>query len=253
MSPLPNIAHWWAIEAMIASYNHVCKVAYGTTYEILDGVAISNYGSAPITSIQLEFLALDDDPAKVHAAVRGYETGGRDFVLDIFHESSSEPELEAQYEELGYEFIRTGPILGIELPQPVHGDISFVQKIETARQLEFANQGLHREEESIPAETLGDPHIRNFYAEMDGQAVGWAQLVTAYPGTGYINELYTLSSYRNRRVGSALVERIHADCDQLNLGQVVLISSDKALRLYERLGYQTLAYFTAFRPKGAEG
>jgi GNAT superfamily N-acetyltransferase len=253
MSPLPDIAHWWAIEAMIASYNHVYKVVYGTTYETLDGAAVSNYASAPIASFQLEFLALDDDPARVHEAVTGFKKDGKKFVLDVFHESPAALRLKAQYDDLGYDFIRTGPILGIELPMPARGDISFVKGIETTQQLEVANQSLRREEEIIPAETLGDPHIRNFYAEMDGQAVGWAQLVTIYPGTGYVNQLFTLSGYRNRRIGSALMERIHAACDQLGLGHIVLISSEMAIGLYRRLGYRPLAYFTAFHPREAQG
>jgi len=248
MSPLPDIAHWWAIEAMIASYNHVYKVAYGTSYETLDVVAVSNYGSVPIASFQLEFLALDDDPAIVHQAVRGYETGGRKFVLDVFHESPAALRLKAQYYDLGYDFIRTGPILGIELPIPARGDISFVKKIETTEQLEFANRSLYSEE-PIPEETLGDPYIQDFYAEMDGQAVGWAQLVTIYPSVGYVNQLFTLSNYRNRRIGSALMESIHFECGRLNLGQMVLISSEAAMGLYRRLGYRALAYFTAFRPR----
>lgn len=249
MSPLPDIAHWWAIEAMIASYNHVYKVAYGTTYETRGAVGISDYTRMPMESFKLEFLALDEDPVKVHAAVRSFETKGRKFVLDVFHEEPSVASLNAAYEALGYDFIRTGPILGIELPMPARGDISVVQKIETVAQLEFANRSLSGEDETIPVEVLGNPHIQNFYAEMDGQAVGWAQLVTLYPGAGYINQLFTLSNYRNRRIGSALIETIHAECDRLNLGHVILVSSDMAMGLCQRLGYRPLAYFTAFRPR----
>ncbi|MEW6402296.1 MAG: GNAT family N-acetyltransferase [Chloroflexota bacterium] len=253
MSPLPDIAHWWAIEAMIASYNHVYKVVYGTTYETLDAVAVSNYGSAPIASFQLEFLALDDDPARVHAAVQDYKTDGEKYVLDVFHESPAALRMKAQYSDLGYAFVRTGPILGIELPVQARGDISFVKRIEMKEQLEVANQSLSREGETIPAETLGDPYIRNYYAEADGQAVGWAQLVTIYPGAGYVNQLFTLSGYRNRRIGSALIERLHTECDQLGLGHVVLVSSEMAMGLYRRLGYRLLAFFTAFRPREAGG
>lgn len=249
MSPLPDIAHWWAIEAMIASYNHVYKVAYGTTYETIGAVGVSDYAAAPIASFQLEFLALDEDPVKVHEAVRGFERKGQEFVLDVFHESPAALRLKAQYNDLGYDFIRTGPILGLELPIPARGDISFVKRIETAEHLNLANQSLQAEGEVIQLETLGDPCIQNYYAEMDGQAVGWAQLVTLYPGAGYVNQLFVLSGYRNRRIGSALMERIHAECGRLNLGHIVLVSSEMAMHLYRRLGYRPLAYFTAFRPR----
>lgn len=249
MSPLPDIAHWWAIEAMIASYNHVYKVVHGTTYETRGVIGVSDYGDIPIASFQLEFLALDDDPQVVVDAIRDYRTGNRSYVLDVFHEPLSVPELKAQYAELGYEFLRTGPILGIELPAPVRGDISFIKSAETREQVGFANGDLAPENENIPLETLADPNIKNFYAELDGHCAGWAQLVTVYPGTGYVNQLYTLEKYRGRKIGTALIERIHAECDQRGLGRIALISSEMAMGLYRRLGYRPLAYFTVFRPK----
>ena len=124
MSPLPNIAHWWAIEAMIASYNHVYKVVYGTTYKKMGAIGVSDYGTAPIASFQLEFLALDADPQKVGKAISKYKKKGCNYVLDVFHESPSAPELKAQYIGLGYDFIRTGPILAVELPRTVRADTS---------------------------------------------------------------------------------------------------------------------------------
>jgi ribosomal protein S18 acetylase RimI-like enzyme len=75
-------------------------------------------------------------------------------------------------------------------------------------------------------------------------------MVTIYPETGYINQLFTLSRYRGRRIGTALVERIHMACHQSGIEQIVLVSSEMAMGMYRRLGYRPLAYFTAFRPKG---
>jgi ribosomal protein S18 acetylase RimI-like enzyme len=249
MSPLPDIAHWWAIEAMIASYNHVYHSVFGTTYKTLGVIGVSDYGSAPISSFQLEFLALDDNPDAVANAIRQFPVNHCEFVLDVFHESPSVPGLKARYDDLGYEFVRTGPILGLELPIPVRGDTSFVKAVETAEQVGFANKSLALEGEKIPIETLGDVRVQNFYAEVDGQAAGWAQLVTVYPGTGYVNQLHVLEKYRGHKVGSALVERTHLECDRRGLGRMVLVSSDMAMGLYRRLGYRPLAYFTVFRPK----
>jgi len=249
MSPLPDIAHWWAIEAMISSYNHVYKVVHGTTYETRGVIGVSDYRDIPIASFQLEFLALDDDPQAIADAIRDYQTNNRSYVLDVFHEPLSVPELKSQYGGLGYDFIRTGPILGLDLPVPARGDISFIKPVETREQTEFANSGLALENESIPPETVADPHIKNFYAELDGRCVGWAQLVTVYPGVGYVNQLYTLENYRGRKIGSALIERIHTECDQRGLGRIALVPSDMAMGLYRRLGYRPLAYFTVFRPK----
>ncbi len=235
---------------MIASYNHVYKVVYNTQYYEMGPIGVSDYGTAPIASFQLEFLAMDDDPHRVVEAIRKYGLNGRRHVLNVFHDAPSVRDLKAKYAEYGYEFVRTGPILGYDIPMPVRGETVEVVKIETQEQLDEVNAVLYLENETIHPETLRNPYIKNFAAKWKDHIAGWVQLVTVYPGAGYIHQLYTLTDYRNLQVGTSLMARAHVECIQNSIPRMTLVSSDMALGLYRRLGYRPLTYFTVLRPKG---
>lgn len=248
-SPQTDSEHWWAVEALIASYNHVYRLVYNTRYEQLGAAGVSVYGDAPIASFQYEFLALSADAQAVVEAVRAFPMqASESHVLDVFHAAPSAAALKTRYAELGYEFVRTGMILGLDLPVPIRAHLAGIHKVETAEQVEFANRSLAAEGERIPLESVGAAGIHNFYAERQGRAVGWAELVTVYPEAGYIHQVYTLSAFRRRGIGAALTERAHAEANALGLKHVVLVPSIDALRLFRRLGYRPLIYFTAFRP-----
>jgi GNAT superfamily N-acetyltransferase len=249
MSPFPKFSNWWAVEAMIASYNHIYKTVHKTQYFDLGPVGVSDYGSASISSFQLEFVALDDDPFTVHRAVQNYDIHDRKYVLDVFHGQPSARDIKSQYSAYGYDFVRTGPILGYEIPTLVSGQVVEVNAVETKADLDRANLALFLENETIPIETLNDPHIFNLVAEWENRVVGWAQLVTVYPGVGYIHQIYTLSDFRKRRVGTSLMARAHHECVRIGLNRMALISTDMGMGLFRRLGYRPMAYFTALRPR----
>jgi ribosomal protein S18 acetylase RimI-like enzyme len=234
---------------MIAAHNHVYKTVYNAQYIDLGPIGVSDYGSAPIASYELEFLAMDEDPQTVMQAIQSYEINGRKYVLDVFHTQPSAKKIREQYGEHGYELIRTGPILGYDIPHPVRGEILMVTKIETKDQLDKVNLALYLENENIPVQTLDDPHIHNFYAEWNGRVAGWVQLVTVYPGTGYINQLYTMTDFRNKQVGTSLMARAHVECSKLGVTRMALVASEMSMGLYRRFGYRPLAYFTALRLK----
>lgn len=249
MSNRPDIENWWAVEAMIASYNHVYKVVYKTTYEEHGPIGVSVYDNAPIASFHYEFLALSADSQAVMDAVSDYPLhDDRKYVIDVFHPEPSDQSLKDTFARLDHEFVRTGPILGLDLPAKVGTVPNNIIKAITLQQTEVANNNLTSEGERIHVQTLWDKHIHSFYATMDGEAVGWVQLVTIHPGVGYINQLYVLEKFRRQRLGSALVQRAHAQAIELGLERMVLIPSDQAMHLYRRLGYRPLLYFTAFRP-----
>lgn len=244
-----KIKDWWAVEAMIASYNHAYQVAHKTTYEEHGPLGVTKYGSTHIAPYKFEFLALSSNPRVVAEAIRNYPVREDDsFILNVFHASPTVPELKAKYQSLGYDFIRTGPILSRDLPpKRQRNDVSHIHKADTIRKAEFANESLTGEGERISLDSLRDKSIHNFYAEASGQAVGWTQLVTVYPNVGYIQHVYTLSMYRGLKVGSALIERAQIEAVQLDLQKMVMVPSDMALGMAIRLAYRPLAYFTVFR------
>ncbi len=244
-----HLENWWAIQAMIASYNHVYQVVHGTSYETRGILGVSIYGDAPIAPYPLEFLAFTSNPREIAEAIRAYPVDSQKYILNTFHEKPSSTSLKTEYLLEGFEFIRTGPILGLKLPVRIRSHFSSIHKVVQRCEAEQANQNLSKENEFIPQKGLRGKHIHNFYAEIDGQAVGWAQLVTVYPSVGYLNQVYVMSAYRNHGIGRALVERAHQHCMRSQLEHMVLIPSEMAMHLYRRLGYRPLAYFTAFRPR----
>jgi GNAT superfamily N-acetyltransferase len=246
----PDIEHWWAAEAMIACYNHVYRLTYQTKYEIRGAIGVSIYSHAPIASFQYEFLALSADTKSVMDAVQAYPIPpGEQYIIDVFHANPSNPELKHQYTRYDHEFIRTGTILGIDLPTKINTIPRNVHKATTIQQAETANHTLTTEGERIFTETLWDRNIHSFYATVNGDAVGWLQLVTVYPEVGYINQLYVLEAYRKRKLGTALVQYAHFEGYKLGLKKMVLIPSAMAIPLYRRLGYHPLLYFSTFRPR----
>ncbi|NJC96964.1 MAG: hypothetical protein C3F07_11500 [Anaerolineales bacterium] len=252
-NPRPDIENWWAVEAMISSYNHVYHVTHKTKYKVHGPIGVSIYEGAPIASFQYEFLALSADARSVMDAVLAYPIpDDKQYIIDVFHPKPSNPALKEQYTKYAHEFVRTGPILGLDLPAKATTIPSNVCKATTIQQAETANHNLTTEGERIYVQTLRDKHIHSFYVTHEGEAVGWLQLVNVYPKVGYINQLYVLKNYRNRKYGTALVQRAHAHAIELGLRRMVLIPSDQAMPLYRRLGYQPLLYFSAFRPNGDE-
>ena len=244
-----DIENWWAVEAMIASYNHVYQITYKTSYEVQGPIGVSIYEGAPIASFQYEFLALSMDSKAVLDAVLAYDIPDeKQYVIDVFHPSPSSPALKEQFTKSSHEFVRTGPILGLELPAKVNTIPRNVHLAATLQQAETANQYLTAEGERIHAQTLRDKHIHSFYVQVDGEAAGWLQLVSVYPTVGYINQLYVLKQYRNRKLGTGLVQRAQAHAVELGLKHMILIPSDISIPLYRRLGYRPLLYFSAFRP-----
>jgi ribosomal protein S18 acetylase RimI-like enzyme len=234
---------------MITSYNHVYAVAYKTIYEVNGPIGITKYGNSHIAPFQFEFQALNSNPRVVTEAICNYPMGEKDkFILNVFHASPTVPELKAKYQSLGYDFIRTGPILSRELPPKKQlNDVSYIHKADTIHKAEFANESLTNEGERIPLDSLRDKYIHNFYAEISGHAVGWIQLVTVYPNVGYIQHIYTMSMYRGMKIGSALLERAQIATVELGYQHMVMVPSDMAMGMTIRLGYRPLAYFTAFR------
>jgi GNAT superfamily N-acetyltransferase len=249
MDFIVKIKDWWAVEAMIASYNYAYQVAYKTTYEVAGPLGVTKYGTKYIAPYQFEFLALSPNPRVVTEAIRNYPVSETDkFILNVFHASPNVPELKAKYISLGYDFIRTGPILGRDLPPTRQlNDVTNIYKADTIRKAEHANESLTNEGERIPLDSIGDNNVHNFYAEVSGRAVGWAQMITVYPNVGYIQHVYTLTMYRGLRIGSAVIERAQVEAVQLGMQNMVMVPSEMALGLAIRLGYRPLAYFTAFR------
>ena len=251
MNPLTlSLENEWAVEVLVRSNNYVYQVAYQSRYEDLGGVSVSYYDDkVPGLPFQMEFLAIDMEPVVVNARINSYpKKPGEKFVLNTFHSEPNQPERKAQYQSLGYEFVETAMILGLPLPVKTQRGWTHVHKINAPEEIEFANKGLALGGEHIPPQIFGDPHIVNFYAQLEHRAVGWTQLVTICEGIGYLNQLYTLPIYRRRGIGMRMLRRVHQEANHLGLRHMVLLASEMGMSLYRRADYQPLAYLSVFRP-----
>jgi len=246
----PDIENWWAVEAMIASYNHVYQTVYNTQYEEHGPIGVSIYNDAPIASFHYEFLALSADLQAVTDALEAYPIpDGKNHIINIFHPAPAAPALKEHFAQQGLEFVRTGPILGFHLPMKVSTIPLNIHKAKTLQHTEAANNNLTAEGERIHVQTLRDKHIHNFYVKEDGQAAGWIQLVTKSPNVGYINQLYVMKDFRKRKFATTLINAVQAEALKLGIKKMVAIPSDMSLHVFRRMGYRPLLFFSAFQPK----
>lgn len=239
-----------AINAFICSRNHVYQAAYHAHTEDLGGVSLSYYGDQALGQpLQMEFLAVESDPAVVCARIDSCaKQHDERFVLNTFHAELPRPSLKAQYQSLGYEFVETAMIMELSLPIKTLRGWTHIHKIGAPDEIEFVNQGLSPGGEHIPPEVFGDPYILNFYAQLEHRAVGWTQLVTACDGFGCITQLYTLPVYRQRGIGTRMLRRVHQEANHLELHHMLLLASEMGMSLFRRAGYRPLAYLSVYRP-----
>ena len=82
MTKRTDIENWWAVEAMIASYNHVYQVVYKTRYEEHGAIGVSIYDNTPVASSHYEFLALSPDLHAVTDALHAYPIpDGKQYIV----------------------------------------------------------------------------------------------------------------------------------------------------------------------------
>ena len=91
------------------------------------------------------------------------------------------------------------------------------------------------------------------------QLAGLLMLTAVRPGSGHIPQIAVAKQFQSRCIGTALMESAFAELERGGFHEVSLTVTQLnqgALRLYERLGFQTLRTFGAFvwdRPEGLSG
>lgn len=92
---------------------------------------------------------------------------------------------------------------------------------------------------------LDVPYVRHYLAWLDGSPVATASLVLTGDVAGIWN-VGTLPEYRRRGLATELMHRATADAASLGYPATILLSSPEGLRLYERLGYDTISTMRMF-------
>jgi GNAT superfamily N-acetyltransferase len=89
---------------------------------------------------------------------------------------------------------------------------------------------------------ISDPRVTAYLVRIDGHAVARCELFTC-DGLGRVEAVFTLPAYRGRRLASALIRRAVADsiAEGNHLTYIQAEPGGNAQRLYERLGFRTIA------------
>ncbi|MBI5931263.1 MAG: GNAT family N-acetyltransferase [Chloroflexi bacterium] len=240
-----TLVNRWAADAFLKSYTEIFAAIYDTTTSNLGAVQVAYYGDTEVASFELEFFAVDAEPAAVVEAVRSYPIQPHEtYVLNVAQPNETP---DTTYTRLGFQYKRTYPLYGIEHPAALDVGKIAVFEVKRPAQAMYVNE-THMQHEPMPVHIVGEPNIRQFFAKIDGQAVGWIQLIQTVPNIAYINNLYTLPDFRRRGVAGALLNRVHQVCTEDGITQILLVPSEMAQHFYTTHGYQPLLYFSVWRP-----
>ncbi|MFC6286014.1 GNAT family N-acetyltransferase [Nocardioides sp. GCM10027113] len=89
----------------------------------------------------------------------------------------------------------------------------------------------------------------NVGAYVDGEQVGYARVVTDRATFAWLCDVYVAPDHRGSGVGTALLERVAAELEGLQLKRVLLATAD-AHDLYRRFGFEPLAHPERFMATG---
>lgn len=99
-----------------------------------------------------------------------------------------------------------------------------------------------------------------FVADVGGDVVGMTWLMVAervpsperqYRRSGDVQSVYVMPGLRDRGIGAALLEAALDEAGRLELEHVTVHSSDRAVRLYQRMGFQHDQRWLRWKPDEA--
>ncbi|MDG4781204.1 GNAT family N-acetyltransferase [Micromonospora sp. WMMD961] len=99
---------------------------------------------------------------------------------------------------------------------------------------------------------------RPFVAEVDGEVVGmaWLMVVDRVPApthrhrrTGDVQAVYVVPELRDGGIGAALLTEVLAEARTLGLEHVTVHSSERAVGLYQRMGFQHGPTWLSWQPE----
>jgi len=99
----------------------------------------------------------------------------------------------------------------------------------------------------IPAAEITDPALAHFYAQAEGRPVAYGRSARYDETTAWVSHVYTAPAYRRQGYATAVMAALLAHSAATGVGQSLLLATEMAYGLYERLRYRTLAPVAVFR------
>ncbi len=93
----------------------------------------------------------------------------------------------------------------------------------------------------VLAEDIVDPDLDYYYCLEEGRPAALARNARMRPGYSWVSHVYTEPRRRGRGLATALMLHIMANCRQDGDHFSLLLATEQAHGLYQRLGYQDLA------------
>ena len=191
--------------ALVQSIGHKFAVESGATLHAGETVSAITYRHDLIHpwpkefAYRVELFTQQEDAANiVRAAQKALGSEAREHVVNVF--TGGRAAIKAACNQFGYQLAWTNVLMSKKLSPTttVPPDIAEIRPISTAQDVEAINT-LEPETPSS-ARAIDDPSLHDFVGLMDGAIVAKTEMVTVYPGIGYVSDICTrLDSRRKGR------------------------------------------------------
>lgn len=178
-------------------------------------------------------------PKEVAAIIAEYHPTGDNQLFVV----SDRPNLANEYMFAGFSALTPGNYLMDhsldEIPQNLIPADHSIHLASTAGETMFLN--VLEGAELVPMEDVLNPNLQFYYCLRGSQPVAMARNGRIGSDLSWISHVYTKPECRGQGLASILMSRIMSDCRAAGDRSSMLLATEPAHRLYQRLGYQDLA------------
>lgn len=196
-----------------------------------------------------EWIAWGKPPKTVDAAARRHSRG-RFAVSYIRRLDEPDAPLRTGFKALGYRLHTTEPLMVHDLkkirrPAPPRGiSICRVTTSDLADRLAKAA----RSRQILVEHLRPDAPLRQYVALKGSRPIGWVRSIVVKRAT-WVSNMYVEPAFRRRGIGRAMLDTMLHDDKRAGATASILTASVAGSRLYENLGYSTMAELLLFIPR----
>lgn len=229
----------FAFEALVSSYlvndwqrTHGIRQSLGS----LDWIRYS-YEEADRRRLADMFFVADLEPATAISRIRGQDPADNHLILTLGTRQS----LVTEYMVEGCSYLAPPSYLMArhldKLPsRPSSYEIT---RLSSAGQTSIV-ETIEGAEPVSPAD-LEDPALSHYVAVIDGRAAAIARRSRLEPGISWISHVYTAAPFRSRGLATSLMSRLMYDSRESGERLILLLATEEAHSLYQKLGFLDLA------------
>jgi predicted GNAT family acetyltransferase len=233
-----------AIDRLVEAVAHLYR--YKGAQRPADGALHHIQYEQPVFDIQItdEFFVLDADPDEVVQAVGAAQTREH-HCLTVFHQPAQATI--TSYADRGYRLAERLFLMACDIYAPAVSQAALAaRRVTTVDEAAWINT--RRGKPIVAPHHLSDPGVAYYYLMLDGALAATGILVHAEPQVAYIADLFTFPAYRGQGIATELMQRMLVDAAAAGARQSLLLATERARRLYAKLGYSDLLFAQVFVP-----